>query len=173
MKKDLPQNVCEEPVFERVYNACSKDLYDFLYYKYGEDLTPEDKVQEAFVTLWENCNKVAFGKARAFLFTVANNLMRNAIKHKKVVLNYQKATPKVHTQETPQFLLEKDEYLKRYQQVLQQLSEEQRVAFLLSKVEGKKHKEIANMLGVTQKVVEYRIYSAFKIFKAALEHFKA
>ena len=52
------------------------------------------------------------------------------------------------------------------------VTEEQRVAFLLNKVEGKKHAEIAELLGVTRKVVEYRIYSAFNILKKELEAFK-
>jgi RNA polymerase sigma-70 factor (ECF subfamily) len=43
---------------------------------------------------------------------------------------------------------------------------------LLSKVEGKTHKEIAEMLGVTKKVVEHRIYAAFNILKDKLEEFR-
>ena len=61
--------------------------------------------------------------------------------------------------------MEENEFLKAYKKVLSKLSEEQRVAFLLNKVEGKKHGEIAEYLGVTKKVVEYRIYSAFAILK--------
>jgi len=41
----------------------------------------------------------------------------------------------------------------------------------LSKIEGKKHREIAELLGVTQKVVEYRIYSAFDALKSQLKNF--
>ena len=54
---------------------------------------------------------------------------------------------------------------------LSKLSEDQRVSFLLNKAEGKKHSEIAELLGVTKKVVEYRIYTAFKILKDELEGF--
>ena len=74
--------------------------------------------------------------------------------------------------ESPEFILEKEQFLERYKKVLSNLNEEQRVAFLLNKVEGKKHSEIADMLGVTQKVVEYRIYSAFNILRSELEGFK-
>ena len=68
--------------------------------------------------------------------------------------------------------MEQDQYYQKYQQALANLSEEQRTAFMLSKVEKKKHKEIAEMLGVTQKVVEYRIYSAFDQLKKELENFR-
>jgi len=155
-----------------VYEKHSKDVHDFLYYKYGEKFNPNDRMQDAFVKLWENCKKVSLNKARAFLFTVANNMMLNDIKHQKVVLEHQKIKPQGHTNENPEFLLEKKEFLKQYQAALSKLTEEQRVAFLLSKVERKKHFEIAQMLGVTQKVVEYRIYSAFTKLKRELKGLK-
>lgn len=171
MPKELNDTVCDEQVFERLYTAHSKDLNAFLYYKYGDRLNPNDKVQDAFIKLWNHCKKVSLSKAKSFLYTVANNMMLNEIKHQKVVLKYQQLAPDHHTQETPEFLMEQEEYLKRYQAALAGLKEEQRVAFLLNKVEGKKHSEIAEQLGVTKKVVEYRIYSAFTQLKQELEGF--
>ncbi|WP_370003422.1 RNA polymerase sigma factor, partial [Winogradskyella sp.] len=170
--KNLSENICEEAVFERIYNKYSDDVHNFLYYKYGAKYNPKDKTQEAFIKLWDNCKKVPFAKARSFLLTVANNMMLNEIKHQKVVLKHQKTKPQHYTNETPEFVLEQEQYLERYNKVLANLKEEQRVAFLLSKAEGKKHSEIAEMLGVTQKVVEYRIYSAFNILKKELKNFK-
>ena len=172
MPENLSENICEEAAFERIYNKYSDDVHNFLYYKYGEQFNPRDKAQEAFIKLWDNCKQVTFAKAKSFLFTVANNMMLNEIKHQKVVLNHQKTKPKHYTNETPEFILEQEQYMEKYKNVLANLKEEQRVAFLLSKVEGKKHSEIAEMLGVTQKVVEYRIYSAFNILKKELENFK-
>ena len=172
MSKNLSENICEEATFERIYNKYSDDVHNFLYYKYGAEYNPRDKAQEAFIKLWDNCKQVTFAKAKSFLFTVANNLMLNEIKHQKVVLKYQKNKPTHYTNETPEFIMEQEQYLEKYKNVLASLKEEQRVAFLLSKVEGKKHSEIADMLGVTQKVVEYRIYAAFNILKKELENFK-
>ncbi len=172
MPKDLNQNICSERVFESIYKKYAEDLHNFLYYKYGEQFNPSDKTQDAFIKLWDHCKDVTLSKAKSFLFTVANNLVLNDIKHQKVVLKHQQLTHKHYTNETPEFILEKTQFLERYQRVLEKLSEEQRVAFLLSKVEGKKHSEIADLLGVTQKVVEYRIYSAFDILKKELDGFK-
>ena len=172
MQDELEKSICQASVFERIYNTYAQSLLDYLYYRYGEQLNPKDIAQEAFIKLWDNCKKVSFGKAKSFLFTVANNMVLNDIKHQKVVLRYRQIQPKSHTNENPEFLMEKDQFLKRYQSVLESLSEEQRTAFLLSKVEGKKHSEIAELLGVTQKVVEYRIYTAFGILKKELDGFK-
>ena len=171
MPEDFNKNICETHIFEGVYNMYSKNLHDFLYYKYGSEINPEDKTQEAFIKLWDNCKTVTLAKAKSFLFTVANNLVLNDIKHKKVVLNYQKKPQKSYTNETPEFIFEQAQFMEKYKKALQSLSEEQRVAFLLNKVEGKKHAEIAEQLGVTKKVVEYRIYTAFSKLKETLENF--
>ena len=172
MEKDLHKEVCEEHIYSSLYEKLAQGLHDFLYYKYGQGLNPNDKVQEAFIKLWENCKKVSSAKAKSYLYTVANNLMLNEIKHQKVVLKYQNQKPRSYTKESPEFLLEQDEYYKKYQEVLSRLSEEQRTAFMLNKVEGKKHEEIAQILGVTRKVVDYRIYSAFKVLRDELEGFR-
>ncbi len=163
-------NICDERVFASVYKSYAPDLYKFLYYKFGEHEALEDVVQEAFVKLWQHCEKITPDKARGFVWKTANNMMLNKVKHDKVVLNYRKdARPNVDL-ETPQYRLEEEEFYERYQRALADLTEEQRVAFLLNKVEGKKHREIAEMLGVTRKVVEYRIYTAFKKIKEALQN---
>lgn len=156
------ENVCEEKLFNELFKAHSKDLYRFLYYKYGAENNPGDLVQEAFIKLWNNCQKVLPEKARAFLFTVANNQMLNELAKKKTVLKFSQDKPKGHTVESPQFVMEEAEYLARLQKAIEDLPEGQRVAFLLNRIEGKKHKEIAEMLGISQKAVEKRIYSALE-----------
>jgi RNA polymerase sigma-70 factor (ECF subfamily) len=168
----MHKTVCEEKIFSAIYNDYSKDLHDFLYYKYGDQFDPNDKVQEAFIKLWDNCKKVSLKDAKGFLFMVARNLMLNEIKHKKVVLKHQQIKPKDYTNESPEFELEKKEFSQKYERALSKLTEEQRVAFLLNKVEGKKHQEIAEMLDITKKVAEYRIYSAFTILKQELKEIK-
>lgn len=165
MQIDNNDNVCEEEVFNKVFRANSKDLYNFIYYKYGEENNPQDLVQEAFMKLWDNCSKVTLEKARSFLFTVANNQLLNELSRKKTRLKYSSEKHKKHTHESPEFIMEESEYMQRLQKAIEGLSEEQRVAFLLNRVEGKKHKEIAEMLGISRKAVEKRIYAALANLK--------
>jgi len=160
MVTSLTTHVCEEHVYSKIFRNLSNDLFNFLRYKYGEGLSPKDKVQEAFVTLWNNCKKVPPEKAKSFLFTTANNLMLNEIKHQKVVLRHQQTKPKSYTNENPEFLMEESQFMQKYEAALAKLTEAQRVAFLLNKAEGKRHKEIAEMLGISRKAVEKRIYGA-------------
>lgn len=158
----MQNNSCEERIYSSLFNKYSKDLFNFLYFKFGEDLDPKDKVQEAFIKLWENCKKVPPDKAKSFLFTTANNLMLNAANHKKVVLKYKSAPHKSSTNENPEYLLEEAQYMDKLQKALSKLSEAQRVAFLMNRVEGKRFKEIAEILDISTKAVEKRIYGALK-----------
>jgi RNA polymerase sigma-70 factor (ECF subfamily) len=161
--KPLFEDTCEKTVFSKLHERYAKDLHDFIYYKFGEHYNPKDKVQEAFMKLWENCKKISPDKAKSYLFSVANNTTLNTIKHRKVVLKYETdASKSTSNNQDPQFLLEEKEYLSKYQKALSKLTEEKRVAFMLNRVEGKKHKEIAELLGISRKAVEKRIYSALK-----------
>ena len=169
---NMSETVCDEKVFSTIYVDYSKDVHDYLYYKFGSQVEINDVVQDVFIKLWDNCKTVTLNKARAFLFRVAKNMMLNISKHQKIILNYQKIAPKNYTVETPEFLIEEEQFLNKYQTALSKLTEEQRVVFSLSKIEGKKHKEIAEMLNITQKVVEYRIYTAFEIIKGEIKELK-
>ena len=169
MAKQLHDNICKESVFSKLFNKHAKDLHNFLYYKYGAQLNPKDKVQEAFIKLWENCAKVAPDKAKSFVFTVGNNLMLNEVAHQKVVLKYQKQKPKEHTNESPEFLMQETEYMQKLQNAIANLTEAERVAFLMNRTEGKKHKEIAELLNISTKAVEKRIYGALKKLRKEID----
>ena len=88
-------NVCEEKVFNAIFNSNSKTIFNYIYYKYGNEEKAYDAVQEAFVKLWENCAKVAPEKAKAFVYKVANNLYLNVLKAEKVRLKYADKAPKI------------------------------------------------------------------------------
>ena len=157
---DLHENICEETLFSSLFTRYSKDLHNFLFFKFGDRFNPADKVQEAFIKLWENCHKVVPSKAKSYLYTVANNMMLNEAAHQKVKLKFQKIKPKSYTNEDPEFIMREEEYMKKLQNAISNLTEAQRTAFLLNRIEGKKHKEIAELLGISTKAVEKRIYSA-------------
>lgn len=169
MNQPLQDNICESQLFERLYKKHAKNLHDFLYYKFGEHLNPQDIVQEAFIKLWQNCNKIAPPKAKSYLFTTANNLMLNAVAHQKVVLKHTKQPQKHSTNETPEFVLQEKQYHEKLEKAISNLTEAQRVAFLMNRVEGKRFKEIAEVLNISVKGVEKRIYGALKKLRMEID----
>jgi len=158
---DIRENVCEEKVFNRVFESHSKDLFNFLYFKYQDENEAKDLVQEVFGKLWDNCKKVSIEKARGFLFVSANNLMKNVLSKRMTATKHRPyLETKESTIESPEFLMEEDEFKKKLNQALLELPAEQRMTLLLKRVEGKKQKEIAELLGISEKTVEKRLYKA-------------
>jgi RNA polymerase sigma-70 factor (ECF subfamily) len=172
LKPEQPEenlDVCEESIFNELFLKYSKDLHNFLYYKFGEAFNPKDVVQEAFIKLWNNCATVAFEKAKSFLFTVANNQMLNDISKNKTAIKFKETKPKSYTIESPEFILEESEYMQRLQNAINSLNEDLRTTFLLNRIEGKKHQEIADMLGISRKAVEKRIYKALALIREQVD----
>lgn len=169
MSEDLHKNICNQNLFKVFFKKHSKNLHDFLYYKFGERLNPQDKVQDAFIKLRENCKKVPPNKAKSYVYTIANNLMLNEVAHQKVVLKHQKNKPKEHSNESPEFLMEENQYRKKLENAIANLTEAERVAFLMNRTEGKRFKEIAEILDISTKAVEKRIYGALKKLRKEIE----
>ncbi len=156
----MSDNVCEEKVFQNVFNMHGEYLRNFLYYKCGDLNSAEDLMQDAFAKLWQECSKVSLEKAKSFLFTVGNNLFLNKVKHEKVVLKFEQSSQKASQVEDPQFLMEKEEFKKRLELAISKLPETQRVVFLMNRIDKKTYKEIAEILEISTKAVEKRMHKA-------------
>lgn len=161
-------NLCEEVQFRKVFDTYVKVVRNYIYYRFGDLEKAEDATQEAFVKLWENCAKVSADKAKAFLFTVANNLSLNQVAHQKVVLKYAKESRSDAYSESPEFQFREKEFEEKLNTVINNLSEAQRTAFLLNRIEGMKYVEIAQHLGISVKAVEKRIHKALLILRTEI-----
>lgn len=161
-------NVCEEEVYNSIFKSNSKTVFNYIYYKFGNEEKAYDAVQEAFVKLWENCAKVSPLKAKSYVYTVANNLYLNVLKAEKVRLKYADKTEKV-TNEDPEFILEQQEFKEKLDRALASLPENQRTVFLLSRIDGKKYAEIAEMEGVSVKAIEKRMHLALKTLREEID----
>lgn len=154
------ENVCNESTFNRIYEAHGKPVWRFIYFKCGNTAQADDLVQEAFIKLWQNCAKVTQEKAKSFLYTVCNNAFLNEVAHKKVILKHAKIQPEKTNFHSPEFLMEESEFHEKLKTSLENLTEAQRTAFLLNRIEGKKYAEIAEMLNISVKAVEKRMSQA-------------
>ena len=136
---------------------------NFAYYKSGDKNTSLDLAQEAFIKIWENCAKIDFSKAKSYLFTVVNNLFLNKVKHEKVVFQYAKSSPYLDVDnQSPDYLLEEEEFKDKLKRAIADLTESEREVFLMNRIDGKKYREMAEILEISQKAVEKRMSSALK-----------
>jgi len=161
--------LCEELHFNSFYLEHIQAVNNFAFYKCGEKAMSLDLVQDAFAKIWENCSKIDFLKAKTYLFTTVNNLFLNTVRHQKVVFSYAKAAPYMDTTNlSPEYLLEEEEFKQKLEAVISSLTEEQREVFLLNRIEDKKYREIAELLGISQKTVEKRMSAALKSLRTKM-----
>ena len=161
-------NVCDDNIFSQLFRTHSKTVFNYIYYKFGNEEKARDAVQEAFVKLWENCAKVTPEKAKSFVYTVANNLYLNVIKAEKVRLKYRKEGTTT-TREDPEFLLEEGQFREKLENALAGLPENQRSTFLLNRIDGKTYAQIAELEGVSVKAVEKRMHLALKSLREKID----
>jgi len=159
------KSVCDEKTYEWIYNNYSQTLRNFVYYKCGDKQQAEDIVQNAFVKLWNNCSKIILGKAKSYLYTISKNEFLNEVAHKKIQLEHQVYLAKGSTNESPEFLLEEQEFAIKLKRVIANLPEKQREVFLLSRIDKKKYSEISEIVGITIKAVEKRMSQALIILR--------
>jgi len=163
------RSVCEEKTFSILFDRHSEVIRNFVYYKCGNMQQAEDITQDAFVKLWKNCKKVVFEKAKSFVMKVAQNAFYNEMDHKKVVLKYnQQASPIKIDGQSPEFLIEEKEFLVKLQRSISELPDKQREVFLLSRKDKKTYREIAEIIGLTQKAVERRMHLALSELRGKL-----
>ena len=165
-------SVCEERVYAKVFRDYAKTVRNFIFFKCGNEAQADDLTQDAFVKLWKNCAKVPLDKVKAFLFTVVKNDFFNQVQHQKVVLKYQQTKKDSVNKETPEFVLREKEFQQELNDAINSLSEKQREVFLLNRIEKKKYREIAEMLGISQKAVEKRMHQAMLHLKSKIKNYK-
>ncbi len=173
MEETNSNGICEELIFSKFFKANVKSLRNYLYFKFGNEEKANDVTQDSFIKLWENCKKVPLEKAKSYLYTIANNASLNEIAHQKVVLKYaQGNTGNDRTNLNPEFLIEEEQFKQKLEKAIDKLTEGQRTAFLLHRIEGKKYHEIAIMLDISVKAVEKRIHGALVSLRTHIEQFK-
>ena len=134
-------SLCNEAQYQAIFQANARALRNFLYYKCGNSELSSDLMQEAFLRLWRDCGKVPPEKAKAYLFTVANRLFLDHVKHQQVVLRYQQRQLSKPTSESPEFIYETEEFRVRLEQAIANLAEPVREVFLLNRLEQMTYKD--------------------------------
>ena len=163
------KDICKESQFDKVYTSLVGSLRSYIFFKCGNTEKSHDIVQDAFIKLWQNCKKVPPEKAKSYVYTIANRLFLNEIAHQKVVFSYKKDAGTSHDHQSPQFLLEEKEYGERLLKALSGLTEIQRTAFLMNRVEGKKYREIAEILEISEKAAGKRIADALETLRKSID----
>lgn len=138
------------------------ELLSFLYGRVDRN-EAEDIVQEAYLR-WQRLDTAKIENPRAFLFTLALNLVRDRARHLNHVRAHKETATHYHAEashaDDPASRAEGQHRLDRVLHALLELPETVRYAFLLHRFDGLSHHEIAQRLAISTKTVERHIRRA-------------
>lgn len=166
-KKDLHTDVCSEIVYKRLFHELGSQLYQFLLLKYQNSEFAREGMQEAFITLWNNCKNVPESKAKNYVFTVGKNRVVDILRKKKKHLSITKEEYIVEEDETDEI---EETKAKKIEYILSIMPEASKEAFLMNRVQGLKYKEIADELSISVKAVEKRMAKALEVIRKELKN---
>jgi len=152
-------SICDESHYKKLYLEYSDRLYRYLVYAYGVAVDAEDITQNVFLKLWEDCSRFNQKNIKSLIFTMGKNMSINQIKKNKRGEGFV-FMDKVLS--NPESQLEEKEFHQKLVHSIEQLNENERLVFMMSRLEDLSYKEIANQLSISQKTVEKRMHSALK-----------
>ena len=163
----------DENAFEQVFKMYYKNLHSYVCTMLKEETYAEEIVQQVFFKLWERVEHISIsGSVAAYLYRAVHNESLNHLKHQKVKASHQLhvAYSMKDAVETAPKTLQAKELEKKIQAALNELPEQCRTIFQMSRFEEMKYREIADKLNLSVKTVENQIGTALKILRTALQN---
>lgn len=161
----------DKVAYTEIYNRYFSLLYLHALKRLRDEEAARDLIQDLFATLWLK-REVLTTKTNLsnYLYTAVRNGVFNFIAHQKVASRYISELPdKVEPSECITDHLARERQLAALiEKEIAELPEKMREIFLLSRVEGLSHKEIAARLGISELTVKTQVKNALRILRGKL-----
>ncbi|MEG1544462.1 MAG: RNA polymerase sigma-70 factor [Tannerellaceae bacterium] len=161
-----------EQTFDALYKQYYRGLCAFAS-QYVADAECEEVVQEVMIWLWENRSMlIPEMSLKSLLFTIVKNKCLNRITHNRIKAQvHEKLYAKFESQfEDPDFYV-MEELMELVNKAIQNLPEDYRIAFEMSRFDELTYNEIAEQIGVSPKTVAYRISQSLKVLRVELKDY--
>jgi RNA polymerase sigma-70 factor (ECF subfamily) len=164
----------DEVAFEQVFKTHFRRLHAYAFTILQDEVEAEEMVQRVFFKLWDRNESLSLtGSVSAYLYRAVHNESLNYIKHQKV-----RSSHKLHVAynmknevEHPAKKAIAAELEKKIHSALNELPEQCRTIFQMSRFDEMKYKEIADKLGISVKTVENQMGKALKLLRIKLVEF--
>src|SRR5688572_14380955 len=160
--------------FEMLFRTYYQPLcnYAFTFLQDREDA--EEIVQSTFILVWEKRDTLAIRTSvKPYLYAMVRNACLNVIKHEKIKQKYaveeMALADRSHEDVTHAMASHELEY--RIKIAMEELPEQCRMVFKLSRFEELRYAEIAEQLNISVKTVENHMGKALKIMREQLKDY--
>ena len=165
----------DKDAFHQLFSNFYDTLFRFVVYKVKDSDLAEDISQETFLRVWKKrADLVPERSFFSFIARISTNLCYDHFRHSAVRKRHEDQIPnygKSHFDDP-----EKMNQAKMIEEEIQKIVNEKlpdkcKSIFILSRIENRTNREIAEMLELSIRTVENQIYRALKILKKNLKNY--
>jgi RNA polymerase sigma-70 factor (ECF subfamily) len=170
----IPASTYNDQSFEQLFKAHYKALHAYANMILKDLDLAEEIVQNMFLRFWEKRELLNVETSiKAYLYKCVYNDSLNYLKHEKVKVKYHDFTKHTMSElsESAAAKVELGELQFNLRVALNELPEQCRTIFQMSRFEELKYREIAERLGISIKTVENQMGKALKILRIKLVDF--
>jgi RNA polymerase sigma-70 factor (ECF subfamily) len=160
--------------FEYVFRLYYQSLCGYATKFLGDTDEAEEITQEIFTTLWTRRETIEIKLSlKSYLYRSVRNACLNYLKHQKVKNVYFAANEAFQKEEELRFsgFGDTSHLSEQIDAAIENLPEERKKIFLMSRHQELKYKEIADQLGISIKTVETQMSKALKSLRVALQEY--
>ncbi|MCD8176812.1 MAG: RNA polymerase sigma-70 factor [Tannerellaceae bacterium] len=162
--------------FTYFYRSYADLLYNFVLMHTRSALLTEEVVQDTFIKIWDNRRFLRTDKSfKSFLFTISKNRIIDEFRRQINQVNFEEyiAFTGNETEEgsDTDALLLYEEFLEKLERAKEELPQQQRLIFEMSREQGLKNREIAERLSISEQTVKNQLSGAMKKLKDKLKDF--
>ena len=164
-------------LFEEIYNTYYPVLCNYAVSITKKQDIAEDAVSEVFLKLWEGRDTIVIeGSLKSYLFKSVYHQCLNALKHSQIQDKYRDfflhhLPLNEDGSDYPLSGVIVNEINEILQKTIEQLPEQCRKIFIMSRFDGMKHEEIARELGISINTVRTQIHRALEKLRIELRDY--
>ena len=168
-----------DPTFEQIYTELYPQIRRFLIARLGSEADAEDVTQDAFIKFQKAAQTEAIDNTKAYLFSIARNLSVDLIRRNTRAKTRESAYSDVRIDRAGDDLVDPTptaeqevsgrEEFARVLTALVTLSPKVRQTFVLHKIDGHPHAEVARLMGISKSTVEKHMIKALRRLSEVLQ----
>jgi len=151
--------------FKTLFDRYFDDIRRYLYYRSGDEALSTDLAQDTFMRIWEKDMTLMPGSDTGLLYKIAGDLFVSHTRREKLRKEAPDRIRFEPSSRSPEEEFQFKELQEKYEKALIKLPENQRVVFLMSRMEELTYQEIAARLNLSVKAVEKRMTGALSRLK--------